>query len=93
MGIAVSCSADRQAKAKITAEGVFLEELEHEPAHYLPETDDAKLSEDVVRVDLDRPMGQVRADLSKLPVATRISLDRHDHRGPRHRTRPDQEDA
>ncbi len=74
VAIAVSCSADRQARAKITAEGVFLEELEHDPAHYLPEVSDERLSDDVVHVDLAQPMSAVRADLSRLPVGTRISL-------------------
>ena len=74
VGIAVSCSADRQAKAKITAEGVFLEQLETDPAHFLPEANDEKLSGEVVRIDLDRPMSDVRAALSALPVGTRVSL-------------------
>ena len=74
VGIAVSCSADRQARAKITAEGVFLEDLEHDPAHYLPEASTAKLSDDVVRIDLTAPMSDVRASLSQLPVGTRVSL-------------------
>ncbi len=74
VGIAVSCSADRQARAKITAEGVFLEDLEHDPAHYLPEAATEKLSDDVVRIDLTAPMSDVRASLSQLPVGTRVSL-------------------
>jgi fumarate hydratase class I len=75
VAIAVSCSADRQALAKITAEGVFLEELEREPARFLPDTTDAHLDEgDVVRIDLNRPMDAIRAELSKLPVRTRLSL-------------------
>jgi fumarate hydratase, class I len=75
VAIAVSCSADRQAVAKITAEGVFLEQLETDPAKYLPETTDEHLSdEDVVRVDLNRPMDEVLAELSKYPVRTRLSL-------------------
>jgi fumarate hydratase class I len=74
VAIAVSCSADRQARAKITAEGVFLEQLETDPAHYLPEVADDKLSGDVVQIDLARPMAQVRAALSELPVGTRVSL-------------------
>ncbi|MCO1658369.1 fumarate hydratase [Pseudonocardia sp. S2-4] len=74
VGIAVSCSADRQAKAKITPEGVFLEQLERDPARYLPETTEEDLSDEVVRVDLDRPMDQIRAQLSTLPVKTRVSL-------------------
>jgi fumarate hydratase class I len=78
VAIAVSCSADRQALGKITAEGVFLEELERDPAKYLPETTDEKLAEegmgDVVRIDLNRPMDEIRAELSKYPVKTRLSL-------------------
>jgi fumarate hydratase class I len=74
VGIAVSCSADRQAKAKITPEGVFLEQLERDPARFLPEAADEDLSSDVVRVDLNRPMAEIRAQLSALPVKTRVSL-------------------
>ena len=74
VAIAVSCSADRQALGKITAEGVFLEELERDPAKYLPDTTDEKLSDDVVKVDLNRPMDEIRAELSKYPVKTRLSL-------------------
>ncbi|MDN5932916.1 MAG: fumarate hydratase [Pseudonocardia sp.] len=73
VGIAVSCSADRQAKAKITPEGVFLEQLERDPARFLPEPADG-LSDDVVQVDLDRPMSEIREQLSALPVKTRLSL-------------------
>jgi len=74
VGIAVSCSADRQALGKITAGGVFLEQLETEPAHFLPETTDVQLGTDVVRIDLDQPMDAVRAELTKYPVKTRLSL-------------------
>jgi len=74
VAIAVSCSADRQARAKITAEGVFLEQLENDPAHYLPEVTDEHLDDDVVRIDLNRPMDEIRASLSRLPVKTRVSL-------------------
>jgi fumarate hydratase class I len=74
IGIAVSCSADRQAKARITPEGVFLEQLERDPARYLPEVAEADLSADVVRIELHRPMDQIRAELAKLPVKTRVSL-------------------
>jgi len=74
VAIAVSCSADRQALAKITAQGVFLEQLETDPARFLPETTDEHLDDDVVRVDLNRPMAEVRAELSKYPVKTRLSL-------------------
>ncbi|SFQ10932.1 fumarate hydratase, class I [Amycolatopsis arida] len=74
VGIAVSCSADRQAKARITAEGVFLEQLERDPARFLPEVTEDELSEEVVRVDLNRPMAEIRAQLSALPVRTRLAL-------------------
>nr|WP_121003657.1 fumarate hydratase [Saccharothrix australiensis] len=74
VGVAVSCSADRQAKAKITPEGVFLEQLERDPARYLPEVTDEDLSDEVVRIDLTRPMSEIRATLSRLPVKTRVSL-------------------
>ncbi len=74
VAIAVSCSADRQAQAKITAEGVFLERLETDPAQYLPETAAAGAADDVVRIDLTRPMSEIRAELSRYPVATRVSL-------------------
>ncbi len=75
VAIAVSCSADRQALAKITAEGVFLEQLETDPARFLPETTDEHLGDDeVVRIDLNRPMDEIRAELSKYPVKTRLSL-------------------
>ena len=74
VAIAVSCSADRQALAKITADGVFLEQLETDPAQYLPEPSETELGGDVVRIDLTRPMSEIRAELSKHPVATRLSL-------------------
>ncbi|MBI5512724.1 MAG: fumarate hydratase [Deltaproteobacteria bacterium] len=74
VAIAVSCSADRQALAKITAEGVFLEALETDPARYLPEPGARDLSDEVVRVDLSRPMAEIRATLSRYPVRTRVSL-------------------
>jgi fumarate hydratase class I len=74
VGVAVSCSADRQAKAKITAEGVFLEQLERDPARFLPEIHGEDLSEEVVQIDLTRPMSEIRETLSKLPVKTRLSL-------------------
>lgn len=75
VAIAVSCSADRQALAKITPEGVFLEQLETDPAHYLPDTTDDHLDDGVVQVDLNRPMTEVLAQLSRLPVKTRLSLN------------------
>ncbi|MDO3648473.1 fumarate hydratase [Nocardia mangyaensis] len=74
VAIAVSCSADRQALAKITKEGIFLEQLETEPAQYLPEQTADILGGDVVRIDLNRPMDEIRAELSKYPVKTRLSL-------------------
>ena len=74
VGLGVSCSADRQALAKITREGVFLEQLEENPAKYLPEVDDDELPSDVVRIDLSRPMPEILEELSKYPVATRLSL-------------------
>ena len=76
VAIAVSCSADRQALGKITSEGVFLEQLETDPAQYMP---DAGVAEDieggqVVDIDLNRPMPEILAELSKYPVKTRLSL-------------------
>ncbi len=74
IGIGVSCSADRQIKAKITPEGIFLEQLEHDPSHYLPEATDDILGAEVVNLDLNRPMAEIRAVLTTLPVKTRLSL-------------------
>jgi fumarate hydratase class I len=74
IAIAVSCSADRQALAKITKEGIFIEKLERDPARFLPETTDQHLDDDVVKINLDRPMNEVLAELSKYPVKTRLSL-------------------
>jgi fumarate hydratase class I len=74
IAIAVSCSADRQALAKITKEGIFIEKLERDPARFLPETTDQHLDDDVVKINLDRPMKEVLAELSKYPVKTRLSL-------------------
>ena len=74
IAIAVSCSADRQAKAKITKDGIFLEVLETDPAHFLPETTDEHLNDDVVAIDLNQPMASVLSELSKHPVKTRLSL-------------------
>jgi fumarate hydratase, class I len=76
VAIAVSCSADRQALGKITAEGVFLEQLETDPASYLPATSATQPADetDVVRIDLNRPMPEILAELSKHPVKTRLSL-------------------
>ena len=75
VGLGVSCSADRQALAKITREGVFLEQLEENPAQYLPDGTEGELDGDtVVRIDLNRPMREIRAELSRYPVSTRLSL-------------------
>ena len=75
VGIGVSCSADRQILAKITPDGVFLETLEHDPARFLPEATNEVLGDDVVRVDLNRPMADIRRQLSAYPVKTRLSLN------------------
>ena len=74
ISIAVSCSADRQAKAKITKDGVFIEKLETDPARFLPETTDEHLDDNVVRINLNQPMAAITAELSKYPVKTRLSL-------------------
>jgi fumarate hydratase class I len=74
VAVAVSCSADRQALGKITAAGVFLEQLEEDPASYLPEVTHDDLADDVVRIDLNRPMDEIRSELSRYPVKTRLSL-------------------
>ena len=74
VAVAVSCSADRQALGKITRDGVFIEQLEADPARYLPETTDADLAGEVVRVDLRQPMSEIRATLSRHPIRTRLSL-------------------
>ena len=74
IGLGVSCSADRQALGKITRDGVFLEELEHDPSRFLPAIDEAKLGGEVVRIDLTRPMKEILAELSKHPIRTRLAL-------------------
>ena len=74
IGIGVSCSADRQILGKITAEGIFLEQLEQDPARFLPAVEPAELKGEVVAIDLSQPMDQIRAELSKHPVRTRVSL-------------------
>jgi len=74
VAIAVSCSADRQALGKITRDGLFLEQLETDPAKYLPEANPQALSDGVVKIDLRRPMSEIRAELSKYPIKTRLSL-------------------
>jgi fumarate hydratase class I len=77
VAIAVSCSADRQALGKITRDGIFLEQLETDPAKYLPDATDGDLSAgagEVVRIDLSRPMSEIRATLSRYPIRTRLAL-------------------
>jgi fumarate hydratase, class I len=75
VGMAVSCSADRQALGKITREGIFLEQLETDPARFMPDTEDEHLDDAlVVQIDLNRPMSEIRAELSKYPVKTRVML-------------------
>jgi fumarate hydratase, class I len=74
IGLGVSCSADRQALGKITRDGVYLEELEHNPAQYLPDVDQEKLGGEVVQVDLNRPMREILAQLTRHPIRTRLSL-------------------
>jgi fumarate hydratase class I len=74
IGLGVSCSADRQATGKITRDGVFLEELEHDPAKFLPMVDEAKLGGAVVEIDLRQPMSDILATLSRHPIKTRLSL-------------------
>src|SRR5690348_1504908 len=74
IGLGVSCAADRQILGKINAKGVFLEALETNPARYLPEIDESKLAGDVVKIDLTRPMTEIRATLSRYPIKTRLSL-------------------
>jgi len=73
VGIGVSCSADRNIKAKITGDGIFIEQLEKDPARFLPETSETE--SDAVRIDLNKPMSEIRETLSRFPVATRLSLD------------------
>src|SRR4029079_12878272 len=74
IGLGVSCAADRQAVGKITRDGIFLEELEHNPAQYLPDVDDPKLGGDVVPTEPSRLMPEILATLSKHPIKTRLSL-------------------
>ena len=74
IGLGVSCSADRQALGKITRDGVFLEELEHNPAKYLPQVDETKLGGEVKQIDLNRPMPEILKELAKYPIKTRLSL-------------------
>ena len=74
VAIGVSCSADRQILGKITKDGVYVEALERDPAKYLPEVDDSKLSSEVIKIDLNRPMDEIRKTLSQYPIKTRVSL-------------------
>jgi fumarate hydratase class I len=74
VGIGVSCSADRQIFAKITPDGIFLEQLETDPARYLPEATDTDLGDDAIAIDLNRPMAEIRTELSRHRVKTRLSL-------------------
>jgi fumarate hydratase class I len=74
IGLGVSCAADRQALGKITRDGIFLEELEHNPAQYLPDIDGERLGGEVVAIDLNRPMPEILAALSRHPIKTRLSL-------------------
>ena len=74
IGIGVSCAADRQARGRITRDGVFLEQLETNPAQYLPDVDLALLGGDVVKLDLNKPMAEIRRALSGLKITTRVSL-------------------
>jgi fumarate hydratase, class I len=74
IGLGVSCSADRQALGKITRDGVFLEELEHDPARFLPVVDEDALGGPVVRIDLNRPMKEILAELTRNPIRTRLAL-------------------
>ena len=69
-----SCSADRQAKAKITKEGIFIEKLERDPARFMPEITDEHLDDSVVKIDLNQPMAEILKTLSKYPIKTRVSL-------------------
>ncbi len=75
VGLGVSCSADRQILGKISAEGLFLEQLETHPARFLPDVTEAELEGEVIQIDLTRPMDEIRAELSRHPVSTRVSLN------------------
>src|SRR5690606_14632495 len=74
IGIGVSCSADRQALGKITKSGIYLEELERDPARFLPDVTDDELGDEVVKIDLRQPMSKIRETLSEYPIRTRLSL-------------------
>ncbi len=75
IGIGVSCSADRQALGKITKNGIFLEQLESDPSKYMPDIDESSLSENVVEIDLNMPMKDILAELTKHPIKTQLSLN------------------
>ena len=87
IGLGVSCSADRQALGKITRDGVFLEELEHDPAKYLPDVDEAKLGGEVVKIDLNQPMKEILATADAISDQDPAVADRHDDRRARSRPR------
>ena len=74
IGIGVSCSADRQARAKITKDGIFIESLEKDPARFLPDVANDEAQDDVVKIDLTKPMSEILETLSAYPVKTRVSL-------------------
>ncbi len=74
IGLGVSCSADRQALGKITRDGIFLEQLETDPSKYMPPVDEKKLSANVVNIDLNKPMAEILAELTRHPVKTQLSL-------------------
>ena len=74
IGIGVSCSADRQVLGKISRDGIYIEKLETNPARFLPDLDESKLGGDVVNIDLNRPMAEIRKTLSGYPVKTRLAL-------------------
>jgi fumarate hydratase class I len=74
IAVSVSCSADRQSLAKITPDGVFLEQLEQDPARFLPDVDPTAVGKEAIRIDLSQPMSRIREQLSQLPVSTRVSL-------------------
>ena len=74
VGIGVSCSADRNIRGRINRQGVWLENLERDPAQYLPEVEETSLSSTLVQIDLNQPMDQIRAELSRYPIKTRVML-------------------
>ncbi|MCS5880904.1 fumarate hydratase C-terminal domain-containing protein [Klebsiella variicola subsp. variicola] len=83
----VSCSADRNIKAKINRDGIWIEKLESNPGKYIPEHLRQQGEGNVVSINLNQPMSEIPAQLSAHPVSTRLSLQRHHYRGPRHRPR------